>query len=540
MLAMSKWFTLTPFMSNSFSKRVGFSNSPGSVRAHVNGGGDDTNNSKNNDKKKKKKKVVVVGSGWAGLGAAHHLCKQGYDVTVLDGGDGIGSPDNVGIEGFWYPYKNIFSLVDELGIKPFTSWTKSAQYSGEGLEVEFPVYQELPQLPTPLGTLYHTQFVRLPLVDRLTSLPLMAAVIDFDNTDVAWKKYDSITARELFKRFGCSERLYQDIFGPLLQVGLFAPAEQCSAAATLGLLYYLTLAHQHFDVAFCRGTTKQKIFEPWVESLKAKGCEMLEDKKVTDFNFDEETGCVTEVVCGNETYSVDAVVVAVGITSLQETIKKSAALCKREEFLKVLNLAGIDVVTVKLWLDRKVAIPNPSNACAGFDDLFGCTVFDLNVIHDEHKDDTETVLEADFYHANELLPLNDELVTEKVISYLSKYINDLERACVVDKEIGRFTKRLTHFFPGSYKSMMRGSTSFPNLFMAGDWIITRHGSWLQEKSYVTGLEAANRVVDYLEEGSFAKVIPVEEDEPHIEALRSLNRRLNEVISQVPLSSYFLQ
>ncbi|XWS24682.1 hypothetical protein CRYUN_Cryun27aG0003600 [Craigia yunnanensis] len=88
--------------------------------------------------------------------------------------------------------------------------------------------------------------------------------------------------------------------------------------------------------------------------------------------------------------------------------------------------------------------------------------------------------------------------------------------------------------------MMRGSISFPNLFMAGDWIITRHGSWSQEKSYVTGLEAANRVVDYLEEGSFAKVIPVEEDEPHIEALRNLNRRLNEIISQVPLSSYFLQ
>lgn len=28
---------------------------------------------------KKKKKVVVVGSGWAGLGAAHHLCNQ---VTI--------------------------------------------------------------------------------------------------------------------------------------------------------------------------------------------------------------------------------------------------------------------------------------------------------------------------------------------------------------------------------------------------------------------------------------------------------------------------
>lgn len=54
----------------------------------------------------------------------------------------------------------------------------------------------------------------------------------------------SVTARELLKRFGCSERLYRDVFDPLLQVGLFAPAEQCSAAATIGMLYYFVLANQ--------------------------------------------------------------------------------------------------------------------------------------------------------------------------------------------------------------------------------------------------------------------------------------------------------
>ncbi|MEO0808302.1 MAG: FAD-dependent oxidoreductase, partial [Cyanobacteria bacterium J06643_4] len=32
------------------------------------------------------KKVVVVGAGWAGLGAAHHLAKQGYAVTLLEAG----------------------------------------------------------------------------------------------------------------------------------------------------------------------------------------------------------------------------------------------------------------------------------------------------------------------------------------------------------------------------------------------------------------------------------------------------------------------
>lgn len=55
-----------------------------------------------------------------------------------------------------------------------------------------------------------------------------------------------------------------------------------------------------------------------------------------------------------------------------------------------------------------------------------------------------------------------------------------------------------------------------------------------------GLEAANRVVDYLGDGSFAKIIAVEEDEPHVEAFRSLNRRFNEVKEQFPIGSFFLQ
>nr|XP_023916579.1 uncharacterized protein LOC112028155 isoform X3 [Quercus suber] len=468
MLACSWSVTsLAPYLSN---KRygTGFSCKAIDLQSHANG--DQDNEIKK--KKKKKKKVVIVGSGWAGLGAAHHLCNQGFDVTVLEG-----SPEDVGIRGYWYPHRNIFNLVDELGIKPFTNWIKSAQYSGEGLEVEFPIFQDLPQLPTPLGTLYHSQFARLPLFDRLTSLPLLAAVVDFDNTDTAWRKYDSM---------------------------------------------------------------KEKIFEPWIDFMRTKGCEILEGRRVTDFSFNEETSCISEVICGRELYNADAVILAVGISRLQELIKNSAVLRTKEEFLKVLNLASIDVVTVKLHLDRKVKIPNASNVCSGFDDSFGWTLFDLNVIHDEHKDDPVTVIQADFYHSNEFLPLKDEDIVAKVMSYLSKCIKDFESASVVDKEIGRFPQSLTHFFPGSYKYMMRGATSFSNVFMAGDWIINRHGSWSQEKSYVTGLETANRVVDYLEEGSFAKIIPVEEDEPHIEALRNLNRRFNEFKDQVPLSNFFLQ
>jgi hypothetical protein len=109
---------------------------------------------------KEQKRVVVVGAGWAGLGSAYHLAQQGYDVTLLEAGNhpgGLvagwqtagGKSVEAGIHGFWYPYNNIFSLIDELGIQPFTPFTRSAQYSPAGLEVESPLFQDMPPLPSP-------------------------------------------------------------------------------------------------------------------------------------------------------------------------------------------------------------------------------------------------------------------------------------------------------------------------------------------------------------------------------------------------------
>lgn len=76
-----------------------------------------------------------------------------------------------------------------------------------------------------------------------------------------------------------------------------------------------------FDLVWCRGTVKEKIFEPWIDSIRTKGCDILEDGKVTDLIFNEETGCISEIVCGMESYNADAVIFAVGISRLQELIK---------------------------------------------------------------------------------------------------------------------------------------------------------------------------------------------------------------------------
>ncbi len=480
------------------------------------------------------KRVVVVGAGWAGLGATYHLAKQGYDVTLLEAGPypgglvagwqtSAGKSVEAGIHGFWYPYKNIFSLINELGINPFTTWTRSSQYSPAGLEVESPIFQDLPRLPSPLGTFLYTQFKRLPLIDRLSALPLLYAVVDFDNSDEAWRRYDFVTARELFKDFNVSARLYRDAFEPMLLVGLFAPGEQCSAAATLGMLYFFILAHQpDFDVVWCRGTVGEKIFRPWVERIEKAGARVLPKRRVTDLIVDSNHRA-KGVVCGDEVIEADAVIFAVGITGMKKIVSTSPSLQNHEEFRNLSNLGAIDVLATRIWFDRKIDIPRPSNACFGFDASTGWTFFDLNALHDEYRDEPGTVIEADFYHANQFLNLSDEEILSIVQGYLATCVPAFREAKIIDSSVIRLPQAVTHFAPGSYRYMLPAKTSFENVFMSGDWIVNRHGSWSQEKAYVTGLEAANLVVSYLGEGQPSEILAVEEDEAHIQVARSLNQ-----------------
>lgn len=481
-----------------------------------------------------RKRVVVVGAGWAGLGATYHLAKQGYDVTLLEAAPypgGLvagwktpgGRSVEGGIHGFWYPYQNIFSLVRELGLNPFTPFTRSSQYSPAGLEVESPIFQNEPRLPTPLGTFLYTQFKRLPLSDRLSALPLLYAVIDFDNSDEAWRRYDRVTARELFKQFGVSARLYKDSFEPMLLVGLFAPGEQCSAAAALGMLYYFILAHQpDFDVVWCRGTVGEKIFQPWIHQIEEVGGKVLANKRVTDVSLDA-FGKVNAVICGNESFSADAVIFAVSVSGMKKIVANSSTLKRYPQFVNLHNLNAIDVLAARLWFDRKISIPLPSNACFGFDPTTGWTFFDLNALQDEYRDEPGSVIEADFYHANQLLPLSDEQIVAKVHNDLAVCVPEFREAKVIDRSIIRVSQGVTHFAPGSYQYLLPASTPISNLFMSGDWIITRHGSWSQEKAYVTGLEAANLTIDYFKQGNLAPIIPIEPDEPHIQVARNLNR-----------------
>lgn len=129
----------------------------------------------------------------------------------------------------------------------------------------------------------------------------------------------------------------------------------------------------------------------------------------------------------------------------------------------------------------------------------------------------------DFYHANQFLALDDRELLPIIQEHLACCLPAFASAQIQDYGLVRLPQAVTHFAPGCYRHLLPAKTSFDNLWMSGDWIVNQHGSWSQEKAYVTGLEAANQVIAQWQLGAPAAVIPVEPDEPHIQAARSLNQ-----------------
>ena len=331
------------------------------------------------EKGRSRPRVAVVGAGWGGLGAAKALCENGCEVTLLDGtpqpGSGMqtpsGKPFEAGTRGFWRDYPNMNATLAKIGLDEselFTDFTESAFYSPDGLEATAPVFAGAPELPSPLGQVIasFSRFRRLPLADRLSITGLLLAMVDFTRDAKTFEAYDRMTAHELFLRAGLSRRLVDDFLKPTLLVGLFKPPEELSAAVTMELLYFYALAHQtSFDVRWLKkGTVSETLMCPVINhlvnqhGLTVKGGCFVEGLEVVD---GEVTGLRYRSRSAGSGGSVhmedlDAVVLALGAGGLRAVLRGSPEVAKLcPNLTSAGSLQGIDVMSVRIWFDRKVA-----------------------------------------------------------------------------------------------------------------------------------------------------------------------------------------
>ncbi len=533
-----------------------------------------------------------------------------------------GKPVEAGTRGFWKDYPNINSLVTRLGLhedEVFTPFTNSSFYSPDGLEATAPVFGEstlgsilggfpllgdalggvigeeisgrkFPNLPSPLGQVLATvpYFERLPISDRASMVGLLIATIDCLGGDETTKaSYDRMTAHELFLKFRLSERLVADFIKPTLLVGLFKPPEELSALVVMELLYYYALAHQDsFDVRWIKnGTVSDSLIRPLAERLMTKGggatgeedagvggglkvlggCRvreislingddgMLRASKMT--YLDTRSGKVEAIE------DIDGIILALGCQGMHSVVSSSPDLARLPVFSKAASLKGIDVISCRLYFDRRVETRSPANVFSRFDELRGAggTFFMLDQLQEgslarlwgmDPNDvaDGETtlgsVVACDFYNAGGLMSLRDEdivgiLANDLLPSAVSRFAD----AKLVDSWVGKYPGVVSWFSPGSYSLRPplegAGNDVLPNVKCAGDWVRMgdrEHGAkgLCQERAYVSGFEAANSLMKVTtasnDKFKAHEVLPVRDDEMLFKAGVEINR---EVMSFIP-------
>ena len=544
--------------------------------------------------------VAVVGAGWGGWGAAKALLENGCRVTILDtlpdptGASPYltptGKPFEAGTRGFWKDYPNIEDLVASLGLNEedvFTPFTNSSFYSPDGLEATAPVFSEsaFPELPSPIGQVAATfaLFERIPVADRLTMLGLLYATLDFTRDEKTFEAYDRSSAHELFIRMGLSKRLVDDFVRPTLLVGLFKPPEELSAAVAMELLYFYALAHQNsFDVRWIKKKTiGELIIAPLAESLasielgaQANGeleapqampaLQVLSGARVTSLELGAD-GMVSSVRYetrkGKKTTAahlgdLSGCVLALGAKGMKAVMGGSPSLAlAAPELSAAATLGGIDVISVRLWLDRTVATRSPANVFSRFEALQGAggTFFMLDQLQCEEPqllwgDDQVqgSVLACDFYNAGSLLSLPDEAIIELLMdALLPSAVPAFRDAKPVDSFVARYPGAVTWFSPGSYKKRPPLETRVRNLVCAGDWVRMgdrEHGAkgLCQARAYVSGLEAANALARSgargVGLGRQHPVIPIRDDEPQVVAGRAVNKQLQDLLNPFGLAS----
>ena len=523
-------------------------------------------------------RVVVVGAGWAGWGAAKALCEAGVDVTLLDGMDdptgstpcttASGKPFEAGIRGFWKDYPNINALTAELGLSNvFTKFTTSAFWSPEGLEATAPVFGDAPALPSPLGQVFATvnNFKRLPVQDRLSIAGLLYAILDLNRSDAVYRKYDEISALTLFQQLRISNRMIDDFLRPILLVGLFKPPEELSAAVTMELLYYYALAHQDsFDVRWIKSKSiAEQLLAPLSERLQDEHqLQVMGGTLATGLNMSTDTRSVRSIgtrsiATGSRGVidNVDAVVLAVGAKGMGALMANSpecAALTP--ELVRAGSLDAIDVVSVRLWLDRTVPVADPANVFSRFSALrgSGATFFMLDQLQRETEQALwgdqpvqGSVIASDFYNASAIAELSDQEIVDCLLQDLLPMAQPGFRgAAVVDQEVRRYPRSVSLFSPGSFSQRPPLETSLAPLVCAGDWVRMgerEHGAkgLCQERAYVCGLEAGNSLLRRgivtganASVGQQHPVLPIRVDEPQVVLGRALNKLVMDPIESI--------
>jgi isorenieratene synthase len=465
--------------------------------------------------------VIIIGGGVAGLCAAVCLAERGLAPLVLEADPAVfggrlsekpaasfaypenGStavfPAEHGIHGFWAQYHNLKGLLAHHDIRPeFVRADRQEWVHGDGKRVKRAEMGRVVRRtwwPAPFhyGALwFRPSFWRMVGWRDWLSIPavLGSLVVAVGIDPLAeYKKMEGLTLADFCKGWPPAIRAF---VASLARSGLSAHPEDVPLSGFIAFLrFYSLLRRDSQGFEYLAGDSGKAVIEPLVARLAQLGGTALTGCRVERLERLEKGWQV--VLEDGRTYEAPNVALACDAPGTRRIMLNSPAT--QGLAAKFHWPHGLETVVIRLWFAGKP----PPKAEAGIisgdfaaDNFFWLHRFQT-VFKEWHLRTGHTALEAHIYGPPELLLEPDNVLLEKVTADFARIYPALQ-----DKVIHRTFRRNppvhTLFAIGTLAEHLGIRTPWPGLFCCGDWVRHPSPALFLERACVTGIEAANAVL----------------------------------------------